>query len=120
MDSPILVRHATYYYLFVSRDYCCKGTDSTYQIAVGRSDSITGPYVDKDGRDLAAGGGTTLLTSDGNMIGPGGQSYDDDYLAFHFYDGAADGRPTLAIRQVSWTDDGWPVVQTAEQPETPR
>ena len=38
IEAPILIRHEAYYYLVVSRDYCCKGTDSTYQIAVGRSD----------------------------------------------------------------------------------
>jgi arabinan endo-1,5-alpha-L-arabinosidase len=119
IEAPILVRHGSYYYLFVSRDYCCKGTDSTYQIAVGRSETITGPYVDRDGHDMAEGGGTVLLTSDGSMIGPGGQSYDGGYLAFHYYDGAAHGAPTLAIRQLAWTDDGWPVARTAEQLKTP-
>jgi arabinan endo-1,5-alpha-L-arabinosidase len=119
IEAPILVRHGSHYYLFVSRDYCCKGTESTYQIAVGRSDSITGPYVDKDGREMSAGGGTVLLTSQGDIIGPGGQSYDDGYLAFHYYDGAANGAPTLAIRQVLWDDDGWPVLRTAEELKTP-
>jgi arabinan endo-1,5-alpha-L-arabinosidase len=119
IEAPIIVRHGAHYYLFVSRDYCCKGKDSTYQIAVGRSPTITGPYVDQDGRDLAEGGGTVLLTSDGDMIGPGGQSYDDGYLAFHYYDGAADGAATLAIRQVLWGDAGWPVLRTAEELETP-
>ena len=118
IEAPILVRHGSYY-LFVSRDLCCKGTSSTYQIAVGRSERIEGPYVDQDGRDLAEGGGTTLLTSDGDMIGPGGQSYDGGYLAFHYYDGAASGAPTLAIRRLAWTDDGWPVLRTAEQSKTP-
>jgi arabinan endo-1,5-alpha-L-arabinosidase len=119
IEGPVLVRHGSYYYLFVSRDYCCKGTGSTYQIAVGRSETVTGPYVDRDGREMAAGGGTVLLTSEGNMIGPGGQSYDDGNLAFHYYDGAADGAPTLAIRRVAWTDDGWPVVRTADELKTP-
>ena len=117
IEAPILVRSGSYYYLFVSRDLCCKGTQSTYQIAVGRSETITGPYVDKDGRDMAEGGGTVLLTSRGTMIGPGGQSYDGGYLAFHYYDAAANGEPKLAIRQVTWPDDGWPVLKTAEELE---
>jgi arabinan endo-1,5-alpha-L-arabinosidase len=119
IEGPIIVRHGSRYYLFVSRDLCCKGTSSTYQIAVGRSETITGPYVDQDGRDMAEGGGMTLLTSDGDMIGPGGQSYDDGYLAFHYYNGAGNGEPTLAIRSLSWTDDGWPTVRTAEELATP-
>lgn len=119
IEAPVLVRHGSSYYLFVSRDYCCKGIDSTYQIAVGRAETVTGPYLDAEGHDLATGGGTVLLTSRGDRIGPGGQSYDDGYLAFHYYDGAASGAPTLAIRSVAWTDDGWPVVRTAEELATP-
>lgn len=119
IEAPVLVRHGSFYYLFVSRDYCCKGTGSTYQIAVGRSSTITGPYVDAVGQDLVTGGGTVLLTTHGDRIGPGGQSYDDGYLAFHYYDGAAGGAPTLAIRSVSWTEDGWPVVRTADELATP-
>lgn len=119
VEAPILVRHGAFSYLFVSRDHCCKGTGSTYQIAVGRSPTVAGPYVDADGKDLAAEGGTVLLTSHGNRIGPGGQSYDDGFLAFHYYDGAAGGAPTLAVRSVAWTADGWPVVRTADELATP-
>lgn len=119
VEAPVLVRQGSFYYLFVSRDLCCKGTDSTYQIAVGRSAEITGPYVDADGVEMAAGGGTVLLTTRGNRVGPGGQSYDDGYLAFHYYDAAAGGAPTLAVRSVAWSEDGWPVVRTADELATP-
>ena len=30
--------------------------DSTYEIHIGRSDSVTGPYVDKNGVDMRLGG----------------------------------------------------------------
>lgn len=119
IEAPILVRSGSFYYLFVSRDFCCKGIESTYQIAVGRAEKITGPYLDQEGREMTAGGGTVLLTSNGNRIGPGGQSYDGGYLAFHYYDGDANGTPTLAIRQVAWTDDGWPVLKTADELKAP-
>lgn len=119
IEAPVIVRHGDYYYLFVSRDFCCKGVDSTYQIAVGRASQITGPYVDREGRAMTDGGGTVLLGSHGDAIGPGGQSFDDGYLAFHYYDGAANGTPTLAIRRLSWTQDRWPVVKTADELATP-
>ena len=67
---------------------------------------------------MAEGGGTTLLSPDDNVNGPGGQSYDEGCLAVHDDDGAADGGPMPAVRQRAWRDDGWPVVRTADQVRT--
>jgi arabinan endo-1,5-alpha-L-arabinosidase len=77
---------------------------------VGRSRSLTGPYLDRSGTPLVGGGGTTLLSSQGPVIGPGGQSFSEGLLAFHYYDGNAAGAPTLAIRKLAWDGDGWPVL----------
>ena len=40
IEAPYIVRHDGDYFLFVSRDACCRGLDSTYNIAVGRSDDV--------------------------------------------------------------------------------
>lgn len=118
IEAPALLRHDGYWYLFVSKDSCCQGVSSTYHVQVGRSEDIAGPYVDADGVSLLEDGGTPVLDAAGDMIGPGGESVAStevgDLLAFHFYDGANDGTPTLAIRELAWTDDGWPVATTAE------
>jgi arabinan endo-1,5-alpha-L-arabinosidase len=98
-----------------SHDACCQGVDSTYNIAVGRSASVTGPYLDADGVSLLDDGVTPLLTTDGSMIGPGGQSVADDVLAFHFYDETLGGDFTLGLRELVWTADGWPVARTAAE-----
>ncbi|WP_234996393.1 arabinan endo-1,5-alpha-L-arabinosidase [Demequina sp. NBRC 110054] len=118
IEAPYIVEHDGYYYLFVSRDSCCQGLDSTYNIAVGRSESVTGPYVDSLGNDMLYNGGESLLVTDGDMIGPGGQSYSNGYLAFHYYDGANNGQFRLEIRELAWTDDGWPVAWTAGEPSS--
>ncbi|MCL1871810.1 MAG: arabinan endo-1,5-alpha-L-arabinosidase [Promicromonosporaceae bacterium] len=115
IEAPYLVAHGGWYYLFVSRDLCCRGTDSTYNIAVGRSRSIAGPYLDDQGRDLARDGGRVVLMSQGDMVGPGGQSYSNGYLAFHYYDATRGGAFRLAVRRLAWTEDGWPVAWTAEE-----
>ncbi len=60
-------------------------------------------------------GGDMVLMTDGDMIGPGGQSYSHGYLGFHYYDGADGGAFRLAIRELAWTEDGWPVAWTAEE-----
>ena len=92
IEAPYLVRRDGWYYLFVSRDSCCQGTDSTYNIAVGRSREVTGPYVDRDGRPCSRTAASRCSTSPGDMVGPGGQSVSRGYLAFHYYDAAAGGR----------------------------
>jgi arabinan endo-1,5-alpha-L-arabinosidase len=108
VEAPYIVRHGDWYYLLTSWDRCCRGADSNYKIVVGRSRDVTGPYVDKDGRSLADGGGTVVQASTGNRVGPGGQSVSGGYIAYHYYDVAADGASKLAIRQLTWTDEGWP------------
>lgn len=115
IEAPYLMHRGDWYYLFVSRDTCCQGTDSTYNIAVARSSSITGPYVGQDGDDATLDGASPLLSSIGDMVGPGGQSYSNGYLAFHYYDASLGGQFQLAIRELAWTDDGWPVATTADE-----
>jgi arabinan endo-1,5-alpha-L-arabinosidase len=97
------------YYLFFSRDFCCQGLESTYNIAVGRSDSITGPYVDAEGKELLDGGGTAVLATDGGRVGPGGQSVSGGTLAFHYYATELDGAFRLGLADLEWKD-GWPTV----------
>ena len=109
IEGAQLVRHGGRYYLFVSIGFCCQGVGSTYQVAVGRSDAITGPYLDEKGQAMLTGGGSVVLTSKGRMIGPGGESYSHGMLAFHYYDADVGGATTLAIRRVRWVD-GWPVI----------
>ena len=65
---PYLYHHDKYYYLFVSWGLCCHGVASTYNIRVGRSEKVTGPYLDKDGKDLAHDGGTLLLGTEGPVV----------------------------------------------------
>ncbi|WP_309065646.1 arabinan endo-1,5-alpha-L-arabinosidase [Microbacterium sp.] len=107
IEAPFILPHDGAFYLFASRGFCCKGVDSTYEIIVGRSSSVTGPYLDADGGALTEDGGTVVLSADGDRIGPGGQSVSGGVLAFHWYDGAADGMFRLGLLPLLW-EDGWP------------
>jgi arabinan endo-1,5-alpha-L-arabinosidase len=108
LEAPYIIRRGGWFYLFVSFDFCCRGTDSTYKIAVGRSRSMTGPYDDQLGTPLRHGGGTVILSERGSMIGPGGQSVYGDHVAHHFYDATQNGNFRLSIRRIGWGPDGWP------------
>jgi arabinan endo-1,5-alpha-L-arabinosidase len=114
IEAPFIFKKDKYYYLFVSWDACCAGPRSTYNIRVGRSEKITGPYLDKEGVNLAKNGGTLVLGGD---TGPVKKFYARghnsvhtfdgvDYLAFHAY---TDTFERLGIEKISW-QDGWPVM----------
>ncbi|MEU6913613.1 arabinan endo-1,5-alpha-L-arabinosidase [Streptomyces olindensis] len=114
VEGPYIVRHGRYYYLFASYDACCSGVNSTYRIKVGRSTSVTGPYVDRTGKSLLEGGGDLLLEGHGRYIGTGGQSVfrnrGQDWLAYHYYDAEDNGTPKLGLNRLAWVHH-WPVVK---------
>lgn len=115
IEAPFIVRHGRHWYLFVSFDRCCRGARSTYNIRVGRSRKVTGPYVDRGGTPMLEGGGTMVLeATTPAWRGPGHQAVwrdvSGDYLVFHAYNGQG-GRPPsrLFISTMAWKD-GWPQV----------
>ena len=114
VEAAFLVERGKYWYLFVSFDACCRGSKSTYNIRVGRSERLKGPYFDREGVALIEGGGTPVLFGSGTEAGTGHCSVirDSDgwLLAYHYYDLLAAGRPTLGLRQLLWDNDGWPRV----------
>ena len=116
IEAACLTRHEHFYYLFVNWGECCQGTNSTYEVRVGRAETITGPYRDRDGHDLATGGGSPFLHSSGRFIGPGhigivdtGDKNGPTRFSYHYYDADAQGRSRLAIGKIDWSD-GWPVA----------
>jgi arabinan endo-1,5-alpha-L-arabinosidase len=111
IEGASISRRGGWYYLFVSLDFCCRGIDADYRTVVGRSRSITGPYLDAAGAPMLAGGGTEVLrgydifrgTGGGDVYSLGGV----DLFAHHYYDLADNGRPKLSVRRISWVG-GWP------------
>jgi arabinan endo-1,5-alpha-L-arabinosidase len=100
-----------YYYLFASIGVCCQGVNSTYKIVYGRSTSITGPFVDKNGVSMSSGGGTILDSGNARWVGPGGQDVYKNgssyVIARHAYDANNNGAPTLLISDLNFSS-GWP------------
>ncbi len=115
IEAPFVMRKGKYFYLFASTDYCCRGVNSTYKMIVGRSEKVTGPYLDKNGESLAKGGGTIVLQGDKDWYGVGHTSaytFDGkDFLVFHGYDAKDNGRSKLIIKNMKWTAEGWPEVE---------
>lgn len=115
IEAPFIFRKNKTYYLFASFDLCCRGANSTYKIVVGRSDKITGPYLDREGKKMVAGGGTLVLEGNKEWHGVGhnaAYTFDGtDYLIYHGYDAADGGKSKLLFRRLNWDSDGWPVVE---------
>lgn len=118
IEAPFVIRRSEYYYLFASFDFCCRGAKSTYFTVVGRSRSPTGPYVDREGKAMIDGGGSTVLHAglgkSGRFVGPGHPAILEDrgrhYIVYHAYDVEKGGAPTLRIQSLGWSEDGWPVA----------
>ena len=113
IEAPFIFKHAGYYYLFVSWDYCCQGAKSNYRVAVGRSKNIEGPYLGPDGTDMRDGGGKLFLEGDKKAFEAAGHcaAYhidNQDIFICHGYSIAHEGASILIQEPVSWTKDGWP------------
>lgn len=114
IEASYLCRHDDYYYLFVNWGSCCQGPKSTYNIRIGRSKTVTGPYLDKAGVDLLQRGGSVFLaTTNGPLIGPGHAgtltAAGKEWFTSDFEgDVRMDGRATLAIMPLRWNAEGWP------------
>ncbi|MHC1764399.1 MAG: arabinan endo-1,5-alpha-L-arabinosidase [Verrucomicrobiia bacterium] len=123
IEAPCITRHGGFYYLFVNWGRCCRGIQSTYEIRVGRSKDVTGPYLDGAGVDLVDGGGTLFLATSGRFIGPGHMGVFTEsgnaWFSFHYYDRDSNGRSRLALGRLEWTEDGWPAARSPVGPWKP-
>jgi arabinan endo-1,5-alpha-L-arabinosidase len=104
-----------WYYLLGTHGTCCDGANSTYNIVVGRSRKVTGPYVDNMGREMLKGGGKMVVAAGGRVTGPGhfGRYIVEEgveKISMHYEaDLDQSGRSVLAIRPLLWKN-GWPVA----------
>jgi arabinan endo-1,5-alpha-L-arabinosidase len=114
IEGAFVFTRCGYYYLFVSFGSCCS-SPYNYDIRVGRSSVVTGPYVDKEGVSLASGGGTLLVEGDSKWSAPGHNAviaYENrTYNVYHALAAPSgqNGAATLRIAEIQWSADGWPV-----------
>ena len=112
-EASALIYHDGWYYLLGTHGTCCDGTNSTYNIVVGRSKEVTGPYLDNMGRDMLKGGGKLVIGARDRKTGAGhfGRYIEEEgveKMSFHWEaDFDMGGRSTLAIRPLLWKN-GWP------------
>lgn len=113
-EATDLIYRDGWYYLLGTHGTCCDGANSTYNIVVGRSRKVTGPYLDNMGRDMLKGGGKMVLAANDRLIGPGhfgrfvlGNGVEK--MSCHYEaDLNQSGRSVLGIRPLLWKNE-WPV-----------
>ncbi|MDY0957587.1 family 43 glycosylhydrolase [Sphingomonas sp. CFBP8993] len=123
MEATALMHRDGWYYLLGTHGTCCDGPNSTYNIRVGRSRSVLGPYVDAMGVPLLKGGGKLVVSAGGRAMGPGHFGLIDlgggmQKFSMHYEaDMNRSGRSVLAIEPLLWRD-GWPVAGSNVRPGT--
>ena len=111
LEAPFIVKQCGYYYLFVSFDHCCD-SPWNYNIRVGRSTNVAGPYTDKAGTAMMQGGGTLLVEGNGTWQGPGHNAVivtaTGAYNVYHALNPSTHAS-SLRIAELVWDADGWPI-----------
>lgn len=122
-EASSLYYHDGYWYLFVSSGFY---SNYSYSLKVGRSETLTGDFVAKDGTSMKEGNATTILSttkSSTDFWGPGhnggifGDAEGRTYMYYHCH--AKDVPVTVAgytpralmLQQMYWGEDGWPYFQ---------
>jgi arabinan endo-1,5-alpha-L-arabinosidase len=114
-EASDMIYHEGWYYLLATHGSCCRGADSGYNIRVGRSRKVTGPFLDHMGVDMLQGGGKLLVGSGGRVIGPGHFGLLDlgdgvqKFSCHYEADLDRGGASVLDIRPLLWRED-WPMA----------
>ena len=122
-EAVMIHKRGNFYYFFGSKGGCCNGANSTYNVRVGRSSQLLGPYLDQAGRNITErGNGTLLLAGNERYAGPGHNSRiitdkgGNDWLMYHAIDRAdplvpnGASKRALMLDKITWVND-WPTIK---------
>lgn len=116
-EGTYIYKKGDFYYLFASIGSCCEGVNSTYQLVVGRSTSLFGPYVDKNGKEMMDNGYSVVIGPNERFVGNGHCSEivqdnaGNDWILYHGVDKNAPHGRVLLLDQVKWDGNNWPYVE---------
>lgn len=116
-EGAFIIYENGYYYLFLSMGTCCAGLNSTYKVVVGRSRSVTGPYLDHNLKDMKnKSAGKVVLDKGDYFVGSGHNCLIKDqngnyYTYYHTYSKDNFDYRVLAMDAVHFDEEGWPYVK---------
>jgi len=118
-EGSFIIKGPKYYYVFASRGRCCAGDSSTYQIVIGRSLTVKGPYLNKEGESWVDNKYSLFLAGDSAEHGRGHNGFftehDTTFIVYHAYTHSAGGASLLNIKPMYIDKDGWPTLDTTQQ-----
>ena len=130
-EGTYLFRRNGWWYLFASRGHYNIGD---YAVVVGRSRTLEGTFVDKEGRPMTEGRATPILSSEpgDRLYGPGhngeivGTPSGRTYMFYHCHDAKYPKRNPesrynprpLFLQEVLWDDEGWPYFKDGRPAES--
>lgn len=114
-EGVYIIKKDGYYYMFLSTGQCCSG-DYTYNVKVGRSDTILGEYKDHLGRTMKQGAvGYGVVNQNAHFIAVGHNSIIQDdagtyFIVYHGFDATIETRNArkMLIDKLIWNEDNWP------------
>lgn len=115
-EGTYICKKGKYYYLFASIGSCCEGLKSTYTTVVGRSESLMGPYWNKEGRSMLDNQHEILIKASNHFVGTGHNSEivtdkkGQDWLFYHAVKVSDPEGRVLMLDRVQWKN-GWPEVE---------
>jgi arabinan endo-1,5-alpha-L-arabinosidase len=116
-EGTYVHKRGDWYYMFASIGTCCEGLNSTYQLVVGRSQSLFGPYVDKTGKGMMENGYSVVIGRSDYFVGNGHCSEivqdgaGDDWIFYHGVDVNKPRGRVLLLDRVLWDEAGWPRIE---------
>lgn len=113
-EGSYIIKGPKYYYIFASRGKCCSGIESTYQIVIGRSKTLAGPYLNKEDESWVNDKYTVFLAGDNDEPGRGHNGFfaerDTTFIVYHAYTRSQNGASLLNIKPMYMDKDGWPTL----------
>ena len=119
-EGSYIIKKDGYYYFFGSQGTCLDGMNSTYNVKVGRSESLFGPYVDGQGKVLAEESNGDLVVGPSETVAGVGHNAviqdlaGDWWLVYHGFYGPGEnsGERSLFIDKLLWDETtGMPYVK---------
>ncbi len=118
-EGSYIIKRNGWYYFFGSQGTCLDGMNSTYNVKVGKSQSLFGPYVDGEGKTLAVDSyGDLVVGPSEEVAGTGHNAVFQDakgewWILYHGFYGPGEhsDERSLFIDKLLWDENGMPYVE---------
>ena len=118
-EGVFVIKAQGWYYIFASRGRCCAGIESTYNVVVGRSKNVKGPYLNKEGKSWVNNDCSSFLVGNYEEPGRGHNGFftenDTTFIVYHAYTRSANGASLLNIKPVYLDNKDWPTMEKSDR-----